>query len=126
MAKTVTTDARPQLAWVLIPAVVMSLGWGLRGYIGGGPFGAMIPGALVTLMICRFLGYNARASAAVVAFGAFGVGFGGLMTYGQTLGLLRADESFSWGLTGTTLKGGVWGLLGGAVIGLGFASRHIP
>ncbi|MFO1092334.1 MAG: hypothetical protein U0992_03340 [Planctomycetaceae bacterium] len=120
------TDSRSPLAWVLIPAVVMSLGWGLRGYIGGGPFGAMIPGALVTLIICQYLGYGALASAAVVAFGAFGVGFGGLMTYGQTLGLLRADDTFAWGLTGTTLKGGVWGLLGGAVIGLGFAAPHIP
>ena len=26
-------------------AVTMSLGWGLRGFIGGGPLGAMIPGA---------------------------------------------------------------------------------
>jgi hypothetical protein len=121
-----TTTTRSPLTWVLIPAVVMSLGWGLRGYIGGGPFGAMIPGALVMLMICSYLGYSARAAAVVVAFGTFGVGFGGLMTYGQTLGLLRADETFAWGLTGTTLKGSVWGLLGGAVIGLGFASRHIP
>ena len=37
--------SRSDLAWVLVPAVVMSLGWGLRGYIGGGPFGAMIPEA---------------------------------------------------------------------------------
>jgi hypothetical protein len=126
MTESKTSDTHSPLAWVLIPAVVMSLGWGLRGYIGGGPFGAMIPGALVTLVICRLLGFGARASATVVAFGAFGVGFGGLMTYGQTLGLLRPDDTFVWGLTGTTLKGGVWGLLGGAVIGLGFAAPHIP
>ena len=37
---------RSLASWILAPAVVMSLGWGLRGYIGGGPFGAMIPGAL--------------------------------------------------------------------------------
>lgn len=103
----------------------MSLGWGLRGYIGGGPFGAMIPGALVTLMLCQYLNYGARAAAAVVAFGTLGIGFGGEMTYGQTLGLLRSDETFWWGLTGTALKGAVWGLLGGAVLGLGFAARHI-
>jgi hypothetical protein len=118
-------NARSDLAWVLVPAVVMSLGWGLRGYIGGGPFGAMIPGALVSLILCQYLGFSVPASAVVVAFGALGIGFGGSMTYGQTLGLLRVDESFSWGLTGTTLKGCVWGLLGGAVLGLGFAARHI-
>ena len=116
---------RSAMTWVLVPAVVMSLGWGLRGYIGGGPHGAMIPGALVAMMLCRFLGYDARSSAVVVAFSAIGVGMGGSMTYGQTLGLIRDDPTFLWGLTGTTLKGAVWGLLGGAVIGLGFVARHI-
>ena len=103
----------------------MSLGWGLRGYIGGGPFGAMIPGALVALLLCQYLGYSAPAAAAVAAFGALGVGFGGIMTYGQTLGLLREADTFWWGLLGTTLKGAVWGLLGGAILGLGFLARHI-
>jgi len=116
---------RSDAAWVLVPAVVMSLGWGLRGYIGGGPYGAMIPGALVSLILCQFLGYRPAASAVVVAFGTLGVGFGGNMTYGQTLGLIRGSETFFWGLTGTTLKGAVWGLLGGAVLGVGFAARHM-
>ncbi len=120
-----TQVVRSSLAWVFLPAVVMALGWGLRGYIGGGPFGAMIPGALVTLLLCQYLGYGASAAAAVVAFGALGIGFGGEMTYGQTLGLLRENETLGWGLTGTTLKGAVWGLLGGAMLGLGFIARQI-
>lgn len=112
-------------AWILLPAVVMSLGWGLRGYIGGGPFGAMIAGALVALVLCQLLGYRVRSSACVAAFSALGIGFGGEMTYGQTLGLLRHGETFWWGLTGTTLKGGVWGLLGGAMLGLGFTAHRL-
>ncbi len=116
---------RSNFSWVFVTAAVMSLGWGLRGYIGGGPFGAMIPGALVPLLLCQYLRYDARAAAVVVAFGALGIGFGGEMTYGQTLGLLRASESFAWGLTGTTLKGGVWGVLGGTMLGLGFIARHM-
>jgi hypothetical protein len=111
--------------WILMPAVVMSLGWGLRGYIGGGPLGAMIPGALVTLILCQYLGYRAHAAAVVVAFGAIGIGFVGEETYGQTLGLLRSRDTFWWGLMGTTLKGAVWGLLGGAVLGLGFIAKQI-
>ncbi len=111
--------------WILVPAVVMSLGWGLRGYIGGGPFGAMIPGSLVALLLCQYLGYTARTAAMVVACSALGIGFGGEMTYGQTLGLLRERDTLLWGLTGTTLKGAVWGLLGGAVVGLGFIARHL-
>lgn len=119
------SPTRTAVTWIFVPAVVMSLGWGLRGYIGGGPLGAMIPGALITLMLCQYLNYGARAAAVVVAFGTIGIGFGGEMTYGQTLGLLRSSETFWWGLTGTTLKGAVWGLLGGAMLGLGFAARHI-
>lgn len=111
--------------WVAVAATTMSLGWGLRGYIGGGPFGAMIPGVLISLLLCRYLRYGMTASAVVVAFGTIGIGFGGNMTYGQTLGLIRESETFFHGAAGTTIKGAVWGLLGGAMLGLGFAARHI-
>ena len=117
--------SRSAATWILMPAVVMSLGWGLRGYIGGGPFGAMIPGSLVALLLCQYLNYTARTAAVVVAFSALGIGFGGEMTYGQTLGLLRERDTLLWGLTGATLKGAVWGLLGGAVLGLGFIARQL-
>jgi hypothetical protein len=36
----------------------MLLGWGLRGYIGGDPDGALIPGVLVALSLCLLLGYK--------------------------------------------------------------------
>lgn len=111
--------------WVAVTAAGMSLGWGLRGYIGGGPFGAMIPGLFVSLLICRYLGYGLTASSVVVAFGTIGIGFGGNMTYGQTLGLIRESETFLHGLAGTSLKGAVWGLLGGAMLGLGLAARQL-
>lgn len=116
---------RPTFDWVILPAILMSLGWGLRGYIGGGPLGAMIPGALVAILLCQNLGMRAPATATVAAFSAIGIGFGGEMTYGQTLGLLRSGDSFWWGLLGTTLKGGVWGLLGGAMLGLGFVVHRL-
>ena len=41
------------------------------------------------------------------------------MTYGQTIGHIVGAETFYWGLSGLTLKGAVWGLLGGAMIGAG-------
>ncbi|BDC52460.1 hypothetical protein F183_A47750 [Bryobacterales bacterium F-183] len=107
--------------WLGFPALTMSLGWGLRGYIGGGPLGAMIPGAMVALALCLLLGRRARPDACAVAaaFGAVGVGFGGQMTYGQTIGLSLVAETAAWGLLGLTLKGAVWGLLGGAVAAIG-------
>jgi hypothetical protein len=108
-------------AWVFIafPAVAMLLGWGLRGYIGGGPFGALIPGVYVALSLCLLLGYSAEAAAMAALFGAVGIGYGGDMTYGQTLGFLRHPQTVYWGLLGCLVKGGVWGLLGGAVLGVG-------
>ena len=96
----------------------MSLGWALRGYIGGGPLGAMIPGALVALYLCLLLQRDGDDAAVIAAFGAIGIGFGGQMTYGQTIGLALQPETRWWGLTGLGLKGAIWGLLGGAVLAL--------
>jgi hypothetical protein len=103
----------------------MSLGWGLRGYIGGGPLGAMIPGAMVALALCLLLNRKREANGIAAAFGAVGVGFGGQMTYGQTIGLTMQPETAAWGLLGLTLKGAIWGLLGGAIIGTGL-QRELP
>jgi len=99
----------------------MMLGWGLRGFIGGGPFGAMIPGAMVALTLCWL--YPRRDVAMLAAFAAIGVGIGGEMTYGQTVGFIVKADTFWWGLLGLTLKGAIWGALAGAVIALGFTPR---
>ncbi len=110
---------RPLWFWLAFPAVTMSLGWGLRGYIGGGPLGAMIPGALVGLALCLLLEREIDAGT-VAAFAAIGVGFGGQETYGQTVGLSMKPETFGWAMLGFALKGGAWGLLGGAAMGAAF------
>jgi hypothetical protein len=125
-----TTSRANHPAWlyVLLPATAMLLGWGLRGYIGGGTWGAMIPGVFVALSICLLLGYKMETAVIAAVFGAMGVGQGGTETYGQTLGLIRELDRFkeiqgwdtrAWGVLGCIVKGGVWGLLGGAVLGLG-------
>ncbi len=102
----------------LLPAVAMMLGWGLRGFIGGGPFGAMIPGAMVILSLGIF--YPRRHLSLLAAYAAIGVGFGGEMTYGQTVGFIVQAETFWWGALGLALKGAIWGALAGPVIVLGF------
>jgi len=120
----INRTAQPAWLWLVFPSMAMSLGWALRGYIGGGPFGAMIPGAMVGLALCLLTGREADA-ALVAAFAAVGVGFGGEMTYGQTVGLSFVPETFSWAIAGFAIKGGAWGLLGGAAIGIAFArERH--
>jgi hypothetical protein len=103
--------------WLVFPAVTMSLGWGLRGSIGGGPLGAMIPGAMVGLALCLLLGRE-RDAGRIAAMAAVGVGFGGQETYGQTVGLSLQPETFRWAMLGFALKGAAWGLLGGAAIGI--------
>ncbi|MFN7932367.1 MAG: hypothetical protein U0R19_03520 [Bryobacteraceae bacterium] len=108
----------PLARWILFPALTMSLGWGLRGYIGGGPLGAMIPGALVALCLCLLLDRRGDDAAIVAAFGAVGIGFGGQETYGQTIGLSLAEPTRAWGLTGLALKGAMWGFLGGPIIAI--------
>lgn len=108
----------PLSRWLLLPAVTMSLGWGLRGFIGGGPLGAMIPGAMVALAVALLLGRR-RDVGWIAACGAVGVGFGGQETYGQTVGLSFQPDTFWWAILGFAIKGAVWGMLGGIVLGLG-------
>ncbi len=116
----------PKWMFVVLPALAMMLGWGLRGHIGGGPFGAMIPGAMVALSLGLLLEMPVSAISVLVVFGVVGIGLGGEMTYGQTLGFLRNPETVWWGTVGTTVKGAVWGLLGGAVLSVGFFFNRIP
>ena len=102
----------------------MSLGWGLRGSIGGGSLGAMIPGAMIGLVLCLMLDRHSDAGL-IAAFAAIGVGFGGQETYGQTVGLSLLPETFWWAILGFVVKGAVWGLLGGAFIGIALdRQRH--
>lgn len=112
--------------FVLLPAVTMSVGWGLRGFIGGGSLGAMIPGALVALVLCRGLGLPDAICGRIAAFGAVGVGFGGQETYGQTVRLVTDAGPMFWrGVAGLGVKGAVWGLLGGAMIGTGLVAGRV-
>ena len=114
---------RPLSYWCVLGAVTMSLGWGLRGSIGGGSLGAMIPGAMIGLILCLLLGRQSD-SGLIAAWAAIGVGFGGQETYGQTVGLSLQPETFWWAILGFVVKGAAWGLLGGAFIGLAVDRPH--
>ncbi len=111
--------------FIFFPALAMMLGWGLRGHIGGGPFGAMIPGAMVALCISLLLELPVTVTSVMLVFGVTAIGLGGEMTYGQTLGLLRNSDTMWWGIAGTTLKGALWGLTGGAIMAFGFVFKEI-
>jgi hypothetical protein len=107
--------------FIAIPALTMSVAWGLRGTIGGGPLGAMIPGSLLALTLCTALDLTPALAARVAVCGTVGLAFGGQETYGQTVGLVASRGAQFWtGLAGIGLKGAVWGLVGGAVLGAAF------
>ena len=113
------------MEFIMFPAVAMMLGWGLRGYIGGGPFGAMIPGAIVAICLSILLKLPVKLASVVAVFGVIGIGLGGEMTYGQTLGFLRNPDTIWWGTLGITVKGAIWGLLGGIVIAIGLVYNRL-
>ena len=54
-----------------------------------------------------------------------GIGLGGEMTYGQTLGFLRNPDTMWWGTLGTTVKGAIWGLIGGMVLAMGLIHNRL-
>jgi len=115
----------PFWLYIFFPSITMLLGWGLRGYIGGGPFGAMIPGALVALSLAMLFDLSVEATSVFVVFAAVGIGIGGEMTYGQTLGFLRNPDTMWWGTLGTTVKGSIWGLLGGIIMAMGLIYNRL-
>lgn len=111
-------------SFLIFPAVAVLLGWGLRGYIGGGPFAAMIPGCFLALSLSMLLRHDRDTAVMTALFSTIAIGYGGEMTYGQTLGLACHPETMAWGFLGVTVKGAVWGLLGGAVLGAGLTWRQ--
>jgi hypothetical protein len=119
------SKSQTKLAYILFPGIAMLLGWGLRGYIGGGPFGAMIPGAMIGIAVCLLLNIPPKYSALVAVFAVVGVGLGGEMTYGQTLRFLRDVDTLRFGTVGTTVKGAVWGLSSGLFLAVGLLHGRI-
>jgi hypothetical protein len=104
---------------LMISTIAMSLGWGLRGTIGGGSVGAMIPGAMIGLCLARLIKLPANQLASFTAFAALGFGIGGQETYGQNIGLLKSWDTAAWGMLGLTIKGAVWGLNAALMIWIG-------
>ncbi len=111
---------------VLFAAMAGGMAWGIRGQYGH-ETGAMIAGLLVSLTLVFLLCPKASLlnAARAVAWGTVAMGFGGSMTYGQTVGLTHnADlvnnwEALRWGLLGLSIKGGLWIGFAGLFLGIG-------
>jgi MFS family permease len=120
--------------WSIVQAVVIvsmaaGLGWGIRGQYGH-ESGAMIAGALASLSLILFFTPNATslAAARAAAMMTVGIGIGGTMTYGQTVGLTHDQElvgnweALRWGMIGLATKGGLWIGFAGTFLGMGLGA----
>ncbi len=112
----------PAVACIALTALAGCLGWGIRGVFGH-QTGAMIPGALMGAALAASspaLGTPAD-TLLLAAVGAAAFSIGGVMTYGQTLGLTHNQPrppTYWWGITGCLLKGGLWFGMAAALLGL--------
>ena len=95
----------------------------------------MIAGLLVGLvLVLLFRPAGACLPAArAVALCAAAIGFGGAMTYGQTVGLTHNPEmvgnwsALGWGMLGLGIKGALWIGFAGAFLGMGLSGvRYHP
>ena len=127
------TGPRPPL-WLALVLTAMAggMGWGIRGQYGH-ETGAMIPGVLVGLTLTFLFCPNATSlqAARAAALCAVAFGFGGSMTYGQTVGLTHDHElvevkhhgAYSWGMLGLFIKGGLSIGLAGGFLGMGLSGQ---
>ena len=115
---------------MLFTALAGGMGWGIRGQYGH-ETGAMLAGLLVALVLVYLFGYHlsSLSAARAVALATVAIGFGGSMTYGQTLGLTQDAPlignvaALRWGLLGTFIKGSIWIGYFGLFLGLGLGGK---
>ncbi|MCA9078094.1 MAG: hypothetical protein KDA93_23900 [Planctomycetaceae bacterium] len=115
----------------LMGAAAGGMGWGIRGQYGH-EWGAMVPGVLVgfamVFLFCRQA--TSLQAARAIALTAVGFSFGGIMTYGQTVGLTHDTElvgnleAYRWGMVGLFVKGGLWIGFGSAFLGMGLGGKR--
>lgn len=116
---------------VVLGALAGGLGWGIRGQYGH-ETGAMLAGLLVSLTLTlRFCKEgNLLSVLRAAAWCTVGIGFGGSMTYGQTIGLTQNApvignwHALGWGMLGLAIKGGLWIGFGGAFLGMGLGGTR--
>ena len=131
MSNEMNDDSRIEIPWwqpVVFAALAGGMGWGIRGQYGH-ETGAMIPGLLVSLTLVLFFsrGTTSRQIVRAVAWGTVAMGFGGSMTYGQTVGLTHDAPlignwaALSWGMLGLAIKGGIWIGFAGVFLGMGLS-----
>jgi hypothetical protein len=106
---------------VLFVGLAGALGWGVRGSYGHEK-GATLPGAMIALSICLLSGRAdwQQASVFIAMVTAAGIAFGGCMSYAKVAGYARSVSyvNAAYGLGMLAFIGGLWGGVGGCMLGL--------
>ena len=134
------SEHRPLLSLLMtlvLGALAGGMSWGIRGQYGH-EVGAMMFGVLVgfVLVMRHMRDASSLQVARTVALFTIAIGFGGSMTYGQTVGLTHDREvhgsaeephwngdAYRWGMVGLATKGGLWIGFGGAFLGMGMSGK---
>lgn len=102
--------------------LALGLGWAIRGHFGhewGASWAGAI-GAAAVLVAARRPDWLRRLPV-LVALGAVGWAVGGMMSYGRVVGFGRGADfiNVAYGLTMLGVIGGLYGFIGGGLLGLG-------
>ncbi|MCL2512830.1 MAG: hypothetical protein FWF08_02920 [Oscillospiraceae bacterium] len=108
-------------------AAAGSYGWAVRGTTLGKERGAMLPGAMLGLLLAWFSGSALLRERfwLFAAAGALGMFVGGCETYAQTMEFVKDGKKSPKPLKGNlglALKGALWFGIAGAVLGISFSS----
>jgi hypothetical protein len=112
-----TSGKLPIGKMMLVCALSLSIGWGIRGNFGH-EYGAMIPGALAAIAAVLMAGRQDwwRRVAYFAMFGALGWSFGGSISYMMVIAYTHSGHfpSQVYGVACLFVIGFLWGALGGA------------
>ena len=122
---------RSTIAFHVFPALILGLGWAVRGHFGHewGAAWAGALGALAVVVVSRRSDWHANAPT-LALLGAVGWAVGGMMSYGKVIGYCRGTDFFNvwYGYGMLAIIGGLYGCIGGGFVGLGLESspEHKP
>ena len=125
--RSVASDWLWSVAYCLMAALAMGYAWGYRGTVGH-EYGAMVPGAILGLMLCLGSGRLDwhRRSAVVGLFAAVGWSWGGSLSYMEQTFYALSDSApdVVYAFAVIFLLGALWAGCGGALLGLGLTERR--
>ena len=110
---------------ILLVGIAFGTAWAIRGQFGhepGAAFAGMIGGAALLLVARRSEWYHKMLP--MIAMSAIGWGTTGMISYGMVTGYCKAADllNSTYGFLSLFVIGGLFGLIGGGLVGLSLTS----